>query len=92
MFGNVDEFNTALVKYLKKDNDGALSTLGRVTKEFGKKDYLWAVVAAKQGKDDVVFERLRIAFSRDNSLKTRAKVDIEFAKYFNNEVFKGLVN
>ena len=24
-FGNTDEFNTALVKYLKKDNDGALS-------------------------------------------------------------------
>jgi Flp pilus assembly protein TadD len=91
-FGNIDEFNTALVKYLKKDNDGALSTLGRITKDFGKKDYLGAIIAAKQGKDDVAFEKLRIAFSRDNSLKARAKVDIEFAKYFNNEVFKGLVN
>jgi len=90
-FGNVDEFNTALVKYLKKDSDGALSTLGRVEKDFAKKDYLRAVVAAKQSKDDLVFESLRLAFSKDSSLKNRAKVDIEFAKYFENQVFKGLV-
>ena len=90
-FGNSDEFNTALVKYLKKDNDGALSTLGRMTQDFAKKDYLRAVIAAKQGKDDLVFESLRLAFSKDNALKNRAKVDIEFAKYFENDVFKGLV-
>jgi tetratricopeptide (TPR) repeat protein len=91
-FGNSDEFNTALVKYLKKDNDGALATIGRITKDFAKKDYLRAVIAAKQGKDELVFESLRIAFTRDIKLKARAKVDIEFAKYFSNEVFKGLVN
>lgn len=91
-FGNTDEFNTALVKFLKKDFDGSLATLGRVEKEFAKKDYLRAVVAAKQSKDELVFESLRIAFAKDSSLKNRAKVDIEFAKYFENEVFKGLLN
>jgi len=91
-FGNTDEFNTALVKFLKKDFDGSLATLGRVEKEFAKKDYLRAVVAAKQSKDELVFESLRIAFAKDGSLKNRAKVDIEFAKYFENEVFKGLLN
>ncbi len=90
-FGNTDEFNTALVKYLKKDNDGALATLGRVEKDFAKKDYLRAVVAAKQGKDDLVFESLRLAIGKDSALKTRAGVDLEFAKYFENDVFKGLV-
>jgi len=91
-FGNTDEFNTALVKFLQKDFDGSLATIGRIEKEFAKKDYLRAVVAAKQSKDELVFESLRIAFAKDSSLKNRAKVDIEFAKYFQNEVFKGLLN
>ena len=90
-FGNTDEFNTALVKYLKKDSDGALATLGRVEKDFAKKDYLRAVIAAKQSKDELVFESLRLAFAKDSALKKRAVVDIEFAKYFANDVFKGLV-
>lgn len=90
-FGNSDEFNTALVKCLKKDFDGSLATLGRIQKDFAKKDYLRAVVAAKQSKDELVFESLRIAVAKDSALKNRAKVDIEFAKYFENDVFKGIV-
>jgi tetratricopeptide (TPR) repeat protein len=90
-FGNTDEFNTALVKCLKKDFDGSLATLGRIQKDFAKKDYLRAVVAAKQSKDELVFESLRLAVAKDSALKNRAKVDIEFAKYFDSEVFKGIV-
>jgi tetratricopeptide (TPR) repeat protein len=90
-FGNTDEFNTALVKYLKKDNDGSLSTLGRIEKDFAKKYYLKAVILANQSKDEGVFENLRLAFAKDSTLKNRAVVDMEFAKYFENEVFKGLV-
>lgn len=90
--GNTDEYNTALVKLLKKDYDGALATINRVEKDFAKKHYLKAVIAAKQGKDDLVFESLRLAFAKDAKLKSRAKVDMEFAKYFENTVFTGLVN
>ena len=90
--GNTDEYNTALVKLLKKDFDGALATINRVEKDFAKKFYLKAVIAAKQGKDELVFESLRLALAQDASLKNRAKVDMEFAKYFENNVFKGLVN
>ncbi len=89
--GNTDEFNTALVKMLKKDFDGSLATINRIEKDFAKKYYLKAVVAAKQGKDELVFESLRLAFAKDASLKDRAKVDMEFAKYFENTVFKGLL-
>ena len=39
----------------------------------------------------MVFENLRLAFAKDASLKDRAKVDMEFAKYFENDTFKGLV-
>lgn len=90
-FGNTDEFNTALVKYLKKDYDGALSTLNRIETDFAKKYYLKALVAAKQDKSDVLFENLRQAIAMDASLKNRAKVDVEFAKFFENDVFKGIV-
>jgi len=89
--GNTDEFNTALVKYLKKDFDGSLATINRIEKDFAKKYYLKAVVAAKQGKDELVFESLRLAFAKDASLKERAKVDMEFGKYLENTVFKALL-
>ena len=91
-FGNTNEFNTALVKLLKKDFDGALATINRIDADFAKKHYLKAVVAAKQSKDELVFESLRLAFAKDASLKNRAKVDMEFGKYFENTVFNGLVN
>ncbi len=59
--------------------------------DFAKKYYLKAVIAAEQDKDDMVFENLRTAFAKDPGLKDRAKVDMEFAKYFDNDTFKGLV-
>lgn len=90
-FGNTDEFNTALVKYLKDDLDGSLATLGRVEKDSANKDYLRAIVAGKQGKDELLFESLRLAVAKDAKLKDRAKVDIEFAKYFENDAFKAIV-
>lgn len=90
--GNTDEFNTALVKLLMKDFNGASSTINRIDKDFAKKHYLKAVVAAKQGNDDVVFDSLRRAVSMDASLKNRAKVDMEFGKYMENTVFRGIVN
>lgn len=89
--GNTNEYNTALVKLLKKDFDGALSTINKVEKDFAKKHYLKAVIAAKQNKDELVFESLKLAFSKDASLKNRAKVDMEFGKYFENNTFTGLV-
>lgn len=89
--GNSDEFNTALVKFLKKDYDGALATLNRVEGDFGEKYYLKAIIAAKQDKTDLLLENLRLAIAEDASLVQRAKVDMEFAKFFENSVFKGLV-
>jgi tetratricopeptide (TPR) repeat protein len=89
--GNTDEFNTALVKLLKKDFDGALATINRVEGDFAKKHYLKAVIAAKQNKDDLVYESLRLAVAKDSSLKAYAQKDMEFAKYFENATFTGIV-
>ncbi len=89
--GNGNEYNVALVKLLKDDTDGAMATINKVDGDFAKKYYLKAVIAAQQDKDDMVFENLRTAFAKDASLKDRAKVDMEFAKYFENDTFKNLI-
>ncbi len=90
-FGNADSFNAALVKLLMDNYDGAMKTINNVDEDFAKKYYLKAVIAANQDKDDMVMENLRMAFAKDSSLKNRAKVDMEFAKYFENDAFKGMV-
>jgi Tfp pilus assembly protein PilF len=90
-FGITDEYNNALVKLLRDDFNGALSTINNVEADFAKKHYLKAVIAANQDKDDLVMESLRMAISKDSKLKERAKVDMEFAEYFENDTFKGLV-
>lgn len=89
--GNTEEFNTALVKLLKKDFDGAMSTINKVKADCPCVPYLKAVIAAKQGKDELVLESLRLATAKSDKLKKRAAVDMEFAKYFENEAFKTIV-
>jgi hypothetical protein len=90
-FGNTDEYNTALVKYLKKDTEGAMATLNNVKCECALKYYLKAVLAADLDQDELVMESLRTAISKKAELKDRAKVDMEFAKYFENAAFKSIV-
>ena len=90
-FGNSEEYNTALVKYLKKDTEGAMATLNNVKSDCALYYYLKAVLAADLDQDELVMESLRTAVSKKADLKDRAKVDMEFAKYFENEAFKGIV-
>jgi len=90
-FGNADTYNGALVKYLKDDSEGAMATLNKVKCECAVKYYLKAVIAADLDQDELVFESLRTAISKKAELKDRAKVDMEFAKYFENDAFKSVV-
>ena len=90
-FGNTNSVNTALVKLLKDDFDGALATINKVEAESAKKNYVKAVIAANQNKEELALQSLKAAVSQDKELKARAKVDMEFAKYFENATFKSLV-
>ena len=90
-FGNTDEVNTALVKLLRDDFDGALATINKVECEGARKYYVKAVIVANQDKEELVMEMLKIAIEKDADLKAYAKADIEFAKYFENATFKTLV-
>jgi Flp pilus assembly protein TadD len=90
-FGSADSFNKALTLYLNKNDEMGFRTAVNLTDESAKQYYLVAVIAAFQKKDDVALENLKVAVSKDASLKERAKKDIEFAALFNNAEFKSIV-
>lgn len=90
-FGNTDEINTALVKLLRDDFEGAMATINKVKCECATKYYVKAVIAANMDQDDLAFETLKLATEKKADFKARAKVDMEFAKYFENATFKTIV-
>ena len=90
-FGNTNSVNAALAKLLQDDYDAALTTINNTEEESAKKYYVKAVIAARQDKDDLVFDSLEMAFDMDAEMKERAKKDIVFAEYFENDNFKNLV-
>lgn len=90
-FGATAEINTALVKVLQDDFEGALATINKVESDCASKYYVKAVIAANQDKEELVFEMLKLAAEKSETLKARAKVDMEFAKYFQNDAFKAIV-
>lgn len=90
-FGECTKPNAALAKILAGDNSGALKTLEASKCECAMIDYLKAVVGARTSKENLVMESLTAAVAKDASLKAAAKTDLEFAKYFDNATFKGIV-
>jgi tetratricopeptide (TPR) repeat protein len=90
-FGNTPSVNAALAKVLQDDYDAAMTTINNADTDIAKKYYVKAVIAAKQDKEELVYESLEMAFGRDADLKDRAAKDIVFAEYFENDTFKSLV-
>jgi len=90
-FGSEASYNKALAQYLDDNTDMSFRTAVNLTDETAKQYYLIAVIAADQKKDDVALENLKVAVSKDASLKERAKKDLEFAELFENSEFKSIV-
>lgn len=90
-FGNENTYNKALALYLNENDEQGYTTAVNLTDETAKQYYLVAVIAASQKKDDVALENLKVAVSKDASLKERAKKDIEFAALFETAEFKSIV-
>ncbi len=90
-FGNAAEVNAALAKLLIKQNDQALSTLGAVKSEDAIVWYLRAIIGARTQNTDMLFTNLRAAAGKSAALKANASKDLEFAKYFQDETFKSIV-
>ncbi len=90
-FGNSTSCNAALAKILAKNYDAALSTINANTMEVGFKYYLKAIVGARTGQNDLMFDALRKATELDGKFKEYAVKDLEFAKFFEDATFKSIV-
>lgn len=90
-FGNAPSFNKGLAQYLNGDDQMGYRTAVNLADESAHQYYLVAVIAASQDKDDVALENLKVAVSKDASLKERAQKDLEFADLFENAEFKSIV-
>ncbi len=87
-----DSFNKALAQTLAGSNDEAIATLKNLgSSEYGLFYYLKAVTAARANKVDDVIENLRIAISKESSLKDYAKKDAEFLDFIDNSAFRGVI-
>ena len=91
-YGSDCVFNAALAKLLNKNYETVNSTLdcGK-DKDNAISYYLRAIAGARKSDDNMLFDNLRTAVSKDSSLKNFAAKDVEFLKYFENETFKGIV-
>jgi Flp pilus assembly protein TadD len=90
-FGNTNEANTALALILAKQNDKAKAVLADVKSQDAIVDYLKAIVGARLQNTDMLFNNLRAAAGKSADLKANAAKDMEFAKYFTDATFKGII-
>jgi hypothetical protein len=74
---------------LTNKNDAAKNTFQKVNS--AKASYGLAIVGARTNDETMVVTNLRNAFSKDASLKARAKKDVEFRNYFQNDAFNAIV-
>ena len=93
LFGTEPCFNLALAQVLKGDVNKAKSTLDSMKElcKCGKPSYLKAVVGARLDDKNYMLNGLREAIGFKADWKAYAKTDIEFAKYFNDDTFKSVV-
>jgi hypothetical protein len=90
-FQDYKSFNTALAMLLAGKNDSALKTIDAVEEDDAMNDYLKAVIAARIGDEGTVLNSLKTAIEKDPELIELAKTDLEFRAYFENEVFKSMI-
>lgn len=92
-FGSEPCFNLALAQVLKKDVNKAKVTLDSA-KELcadGRGAYLKAVVGARLDDRNYMLDGLREAVGVKADWKAYAKTDLEFAKFWNDDTFKSIV-
>jgi hypothetical protein len=91
-FGSEPSCNLALALILKGDANKAKVTLDS-TKELckGKVGYLKGVVGARLDDRNYMLNGLREAIGIDAAFKAAAKTDLEFAKFWNDDTFKSVV-
>jgi tetratricopeptide (TPR) repeat protein len=88
LLGETPTMNLALAQLLKGDLTKAKTTMDAVKPcKCGAPSYLKAVIAARQDNKDGVFNALREAIGYNSDWKNYAMTDLEFSKYFTDDVF-----
>jgi tetratricopeptide (TPR) repeat protein len=81
-------FNNALVIMLNGQPSHAIE-MARKLDESAKTNYLIAVAAARDGDTEIMYNALRAAVALDPAkFKKHAAMDVEFFKYFEDDLFK----
>lgn len=86
-----NSFNTALAMVLGGKLNEANTMLDGLKDDKAMNYYLKAVVAARNNNETEVFDNLRTAIGKDESLKELAVTDMEFLDYLQNDTFKSIV-
>jgi len=92
-FGTEPCFNLALAQVLKGDVSKAKATLDSMKEmcECGKPSYLKGIVGARLDDKTYMVNGLKEAIAFKPEWKAYAKTDLEFAKFFTDSAFTGLV-
>jgi tetratricopeptide (TPR) repeat protein len=92
-FGTEPCFNLALAQVLKGDVNKAKATLDSMKEPCigGKSDYLKAIVGARLDDKNYMLAGLKASVAAKPEWKAYAKTDLEFAKFFADSAFMGLV-
>jgi Flp pilus assembly protein TadD len=90
-YGTTVSNNAAVQKVLNEDYAGARQTLAKVENPNAITAYVAAVVGARTNDREAVYSNLALAVQRDPQLKARAKKDLEFAKFVEDEKFQEII-
>jgi len=90
MTGKTCDYNLALAQLMSGDKDAALKTLECAEKD-GAGFYLLAIVGARMNNTTILNDNLRKAVAADATLKTQAKDDAEFIKFYGDTEFQNIV-
>ena len=80
-FGDAKTNNAALAQILTKDYSKAKNTLASIVEPDAVTYYLMALLGARTNNESMVTSNLRQAVKLDSKLASRAKNDLEFAKF-----------
>jgi len=86
-----NSLNNALAMLLAGNANAALNKLDQVEDPTAKVYYLKAVIGSRLQDQNMALNNLRTAVGKDETLKAYAKTDLEFAKYFEEDTFKTIV-
>ena len=86
-FGSTKTNNAALAQILTKDYNSARNTLASIVEPDATTYYLMAILGARTNNETMVTGNLRQAAKLDSSIASRARQDLEFAKFNLSSIF-----